>query len=105
MSIYAPQTKVARNRRARTGRILGVLLLLGGAAVVGPQAFASDGPVDPVEIDSYTVASGETLWSIAAALTPAGRDVRDTIGEIQHLNSMSGSGLVAGQQIYLPVVD
>ncbi len=102
MSIYAPQNPTARARRARAGRILAVAMLLVGAAVVGPQAFASDGPAEPVRLDTYTVSSGETMWAIASALTPAGGDVRDTIGDIQHLNAMTGTDLVAGQQIFLP---
>ncbi len=103
MSIYAPQTAEARARRSRTGRILAVTALLVGAAVVGPQAFASDGPVEPVAVDVYTVGTGETLWDIAASLTPAGDDVRDTMLDIQHLNAMADTALMAGEQLYLPV--
>ncbi|WP_062465531.1 LysM peptidoglycan-binding domain-containing protein [Demequina maris] len=103
MSIYAPQTAEAQARRTRTGRILAVLLLLVAAAVVGPQAFASDGPSEPVAVDVYTVGAGETLWDIAAALTSAGDDVRDAMVDIQHLNAMPDTALMAGEQIYLPV--
>jgi len=103
MSIYAPQNPVAQARRTRAGRVLAVIALLVGAAVLGPQAFASDGGGEPVPVDTYTVASGETLWEIASGLTPAGHDVRDTMREIQHLNSMPGTALDAGQQIYVPI--
>ncbi|BDZ61378.1 hypothetical protein Lsed01_01193 [Demequina sediminis] len=111
MSIYAPQNPVAKARRARTGRFLAVVSLLIGAAVIGPQAFASDGTGghgggaggSEAAVDSYTVGSGETLWSIAAARTPAGHDVRDTLTEIQHLNAMSSTAVDAGEQIFLPV--
>ncbi|MDN4476167.1 LysM peptidoglycan-binding domain-containing protein [Demequina sp. SYSU T00192] len=103
MSIYAPQTPEARARRTRTGRILAVLLLLVGAAVIGPQAFASDGAGEPVAVDVYTVGTGETLWDIASSMTPAGDDVRDTMVDIQHLNAMTDTALMAGEQIYLPV--
>ncbi|WP_062517913.1 LysM peptidoglycan-binding domain-containing protein [Demequina gelatinilytica] len=103
MSIYAPQTVEARARRTRAGRTLGVTLLLAAAAVLGPQAFASDEPGEPVAVHAYTVAAGETLWDIAASLTPSGADVRDMIIEIQHLNAMPTTDLAAGEQIYLPV--
>ncbi|WP_062384741.1 LysM peptidoglycan-binding domain-containing protein [Demequina iriomotensis] len=103
MSIYAPQNAEARARRTRTGRVAGVTLLLAAAAIFGPQAFASDAPAEPVAVDAYTVASGETLWDIAAAITPDGDDVRDMIARIQHLNSMPSTALAAGEQIYLPV--
>ncbi len=105
MSIYAPQNPVARARRARTGRVLALVLALLGAAVIGPQAFATDGgSVEPVAADTYTVGSGETLWGIAVSLTEPGADVRDTVVEIQQLNAMSGGDLRAGEQIYVPVV-
>lgn len=105
MSIYAPQNPVARARRARTGRILALVLAVLAAAVVGPQAFASDaGSAAPVIADTYTVAAGESLWAIASGLTPAGGDVRDTVAEIQQLNAMVGGDLRAGEQIYVPVV-
>lgn len=105
MSIYAPQNPVARARRARTGRTLALVLAVLAAAVAGPQAFASDaGSVSPVVADTYTVGSGETLWGIAAGLTPAGGDVRDTVAEIQLLNAMVGGDLRAGEQLYVPVV-
>ncbi|SEJ47409.1 LysM peptidoglycan-binding domain-containing protein [Demequina mangrovi] len=103
MGIYAPQTAEARARRTRTGRAGAIALLLAAAAIIGPQAFASDGPGEPVAVNSYMVAAGETLWDIAASLTPDGDDVRDTIAQIQHLNAMSGTSLAAGEQIYLPV--
>ncbi|MDN4483983.1 LysM peptidoglycan-binding domain-containing protein [Demequina lignilytica] len=104
MSIYAPQNPVARARRARTGRVLALVLAVLGAAVVGPQAFATEaGDVAPVVADTYTVGSGETLWGIAVSRTEPGEDVRDTVVEIQQLNAMSGGDLRAGDQIYVPV--
>ncbi len=105
MSIYAPQNPVAQARRARTGRVIALVLAVMIAAIIGPQAFAAGtGPVEPVVADSYTVGSGETLWGIASALTAPGQDVRDTVAEIQRLNAMSGGDLLAGEQIYVPVV-
>ncbi|WP_062522463.1 LysM peptidoglycan-binding domain-containing protein [Demequina silvatica] len=103
MSIYAPQTAEAQARRTRAGRVVAVLVLLVGAAILGPQAFASDGATEPAAVDVYAVGSGETLWDIAAARTEAGDDVRDTMADIQHLNAMSDTALIAGQQIYVPV--
>ncbi|WP_062294350.1 LysM peptidoglycan-binding domain-containing protein [Demequina phytophila] len=103
MSIYAPQTVEARARRTRAGRVVGVLVLLVGAGILGPQAFASDGAAEPVAVDVYAVGAGETLWDIAAARTEPGDDVRDTVADIQHLNAMADTALVAGQQLYVPV--
>lgn len=105
MSIYAPQNPVARARRARTGRVLALVIAVLTAAVMGPQAFASEpGAATPVVADTYTVGSGETLWGIATHLTEPGEDVRDTLAEIQRLNAMTGGDLRAGDQIYVPVI-
>ena len=100
MAIYAPKTRTARLRRTF---VLSVLVVTG--AVVAPQAFATDDSEPPAALDTYTVGSGETLWSIAANLTPEGRDVRDTMAEIQNVNALTGSQLQAGQQILLPIAD
>jgi len=79
------------------------LVVVGIAAVIfAPQAFANNEAATPVQLDTYTVGSGETLWSIAADLTPEGRDVRDTMADIQTVNAMSDSQLRAGEQILLP---
>lgn len=104
MLIYAPHTPVAKARRARAGRVLGVTMLLLGAAVAAPQALASSDAGESAHVDTYTVAAGETLWEIAAGLTPAGADVRDTLARIQDLNARTEAGLEAGEQIVVPVV-
>jgi len=97
MAIYAPRTRVARARRTV---VVSVLLVF--AAVVGPQAFANDSTAAPVQLDTYTVSAGESLWSIAADLTPEGGDVRDMMDRIQGLNAMQGSQLRAGEQLLIP---
>lgn len=76
--------------------VAGAALLTGGRAV-------AEGPGAPVAVDTYTVGSGETLWSIAAAFTAPGEDVRVVVDELTELNGMSGSGLTAGEQILVPV--
>jgi len=102
MAIYAPNTPVARMRRARLRRVALLAIALVAIAVFGPKAFANDASEAPVQLDTYTVGSGETLWSIAANLTPEGRDVRDTMADIREVNAMTGSQLQAGEQILLP---
>ena len=102
MAIYAPNTPIAAARRARTRKAVLFVLFITMAAVLGPKAFAADANAEPVQLDTYTVSSGETLWSIAANLTPQGRDVRDTMAAIQEVNAMDGAQLTAGEQILLP---
>ncbi len=104
MAIYAPNTRTMQLRRARLRRIVLLVVLIAAAAVFGPKAFATDASAAPVQLDTYTVGNGDTLWAIAANLTPEGRDVRDTMAEIQDVNAMSGSQLQAGEQILLPAV-
>lgn len=105
MAIYAPQTRSARLRRKAT---LSIGLLIAAFAVVinvGPQATAQDDAVQPAQLDTYTVARGESLWSIAADLTPQGGDVSATVITIKQLNALSGSQLRAGAQLYIPAID
>ena len=78
------------------------VLLVAGALLTGGRAVAET-PAAPVAVDSYTVGSGETLWSIASAFTAPGEDVRETMDRLAELNGMAGSGLTAGQQILVPV--
>jgi Tfp pilus assembly protein FimV len=104
MKIYAPQDPASRAKRA-----LSVVVLLAVAVVVGPQAFANDSADDAqtqhVQADTYTVASGETLWDIAKSMTAPGVDVSETVDAIQKLNVMQSSQLRAGEQILLPSLD
>jgi len=72
-------------------------------AVFGHAAASADAPSAPTEVSVHVVVSGETLWSVARSMTPAGSDVRDTIIQIQELNGISGSDLAIGQQLLLPV--
>ncbi len=99
--LYAIDTPQARRRR----RTLAAVIVAITVAIVGPQAVAGDEPPVPVAFDTYTVAAGETLWSIAADLTPTGDDVNETIGEIQALNAKESSALQAGEQILIPSLD
>ena len=110
MAIYAPNTRTMQVRRARLRRVVVLVVLIAAAAVFGPRviataAFAADGTGTPAQLNSYTVSDGETLWSIAANLTPEGRDVRETMAEIKDVNAMSGSQLQVGEQILLPRVE
>jgi Tfp pilus assembly protein FimV len=105
MAIYAPNTRIAQARRARVRRTAVFVVLIAAAAVFGPKAFAADSTGTPDQLDTYTVGSGDTLWQIAANLTPQGRDVRETMTEIEDVNALTTSQLQAGQQILLPHIE
>ncbi len=92
-------------RLTRRGRRLvrTVAVLLAGAALFTGGRAVAESPAPAVSVDSYTVGSGETLWSIASAFTAPGADVRDTVDLLADLNRMTGSSLTAGEQILVPV--
>jgi hypothetical protein len=91
-------------RLTRRGRlvvlVLGMLVLAGG--IQGGQALAGS-PSRALEVTSYTVAAGETLWDIASEQARPGEDVRDVVLELQSLNGLRSAGLAAGQRLVLPV--
>lgn len=72
-----------------------IVLLLANA--VGAQ-----GPDTSVYAE-HRVASGDTLWDIAAGYTAAGDDVRNTIVDIRRANDLDGSVIVPGQVLRIPV--
>ena len=88
---------------ARGRRVLGVvaLVLVGAVVLFGGRAVAGS-PADAVPVDTYTVAAGESMWTIATAYTAQHEDVRDTVGALVALNGLAGAGLRAGQQILVP---
>lgn len=72
-----------------------------GTGIVGGQAVAA-GPTQALEVVSYTVQPGDTLWQIASDVTVPGEDVRDVIVELQELNGLPRAELTAGQHLVLP---
>ena len=43
-------------------------------------------------------------WQIAASVARPGQDVRDVVVEVQKLNGMSDSSLVAGEELVVPAL-
>lgn len=103
--VYAVQTPQARARRKAVVRVAFIGAVLAVLAAVAPGAIAGDEPAPAVAHDTYTVAQGETLWSIASSLTAPGDQVRETMVRLQNLNAMGGSSLQAGEQIVIPALD
>lgn len=98
-------TAAGRARRVALARVVVVLAALAVLALFAPRAFAGSETTEAIPFDTYTVAQGESLWSIAAALTGPGEDVHDTISDLQTLNAMGDSSLRAGEQIFIPALD
>lgn len=88
---------------------VGVLMVLVGAGLwtiatwvtnssVGVDPVGADRPAPTAE-ELYVVQPGDTLWSIAADVNPAG-DVRATVDALAELND--GSAISVGQRLVLP---
>ena len=67
-------------RRGRVVVLLTALLLAFAVGVlVAATSVATQEPGTPAPTKVMTVGTGDTLWDIAADLTPAGGDVRETM--------------------------
>ncbi|WP_448060100.1 LysM peptidoglycan-binding domain-containing protein [Cellulomonas hominis] len=89
---------------ARGRRVVALLalLLVGVVSLVGGRAFA-DSPARALEVQTYSVASGDTLWALASSQARPGEDVRDVVAEIIDLNGLASAELTVGQRLVVPV--
>lgn len=90
------------------GRLLRTFIgvaALATALLLAPRAFADDSApaAGSLGYDTYTVASGETLWQIADSLTPTEGSIAETVQAIMELNDMNSAAIVAGEQIIIPL--
>ena len=101
-----------RGRLARTLLVLSLSVVLGAGFAMNAgagdalSAAKINGSSDSVNVaKSYvvvTVASGETLWSLASQMADGG-DVQSLVAEIASANSLSGVDVTAGQKLRIPV--
>lgn len=93
-------------RLTRRGRVVVTLLLLGlvlGAFVIfSGQSVATGDAGAPVPTRTVVVGEGDTLWDIASEVSEPGQ-IRETVHEIEELNSLPGPALVVGQEIAVPI--
>ena len=75
---------------------MAVAVFLGSALGLSLPGATYDGPTV-----SYTVSSGDTLWSIAKYVA-ADVSVADTVEHIKELNGLQSSQLHPGQQLSVP---
>ena len=93
------------NRGRRVLIALAALPLASGvvfAALSGGSAAASGEQTESAPFETVTVMPGDTLWGIASVLAPD-EDPREVIGDIKRLNLIRGGGLIAGQELAIPV--
>lgn len=53
------------------------------------------------EIESITISTGDTLWSIASEYKKPGQDVREYIYELRKLNNLTDCTIYPGQEIQI----
>ena len=94
--------RVVKTAKMRARRWTAVLVVAVVALVVAPQAFAQ-GESAPAASETYVVADGETLWSIAQAITPSSRDLRDTIETVKSMNLLDSANIRPGDQLLVPI--
>ena len=74
--------------------------------LLASAGFASGGDVIPTEVAQptveYEVRPGDSLWSIASAHTPQDGDVRATVADLRHRNTLTGSLIHPGQILAVP---
>lgn len=82
-----------------SGRLFVLLLALLAAFLLSSPRVEAEEPAMLVE---YVVAPGDTVWEIAARVTPAGEDVRDTVAVVIEVNSLGAAAITPGQRLLLP---
>ncbi len=101
--VGASPVPTGRLRLTVRGRVVvvGLGLLLAVAGVMGGRAVA-ESPQQAVEVQTYAVQTGDTMWSIAQGVARPGEDVRDVVLQLQRLNDLADTSLLAGQVLLLP---
>ncbi len=99
----APQSRPAPTglRMTRRGRLVILAVALLVVLLPGAWRAMATAQIEGPTTVAVTVAPGDTLWGIAAAIDP-GADPRALIAEIRELNGLTQSGLVPGQVLVVP---
>ena len=93
-----------RGRLARTLLVLSLSVVLGAGFAMNAgagdalSAAKINGSSDAKSYVVVTVASGETLWSLASQMADGG-DVQSLVAEIASANSLKGVDVTAGQKL------
>jgi LysM repeat protein len=98
--IVRPDGRLTRQGRLLRTSLVCFIVVIG--VVVGSRASA-DGPSVPAPADTYTVASGETLWEIASTLVSPGESTQSVVNRILQLNHMDSATIHPGDQILVPI--
>lgn len=103
-TVVRPVGELRLTRRGRLAVFLAcVAVVLGAAFFLGASSVATEEPAPASATEVVTVATGETLWDLAAERTEPGEDVRETMLRIERLNALQSAALDAGQRLLVPV--
>ena len=91
-----------RRTRVRTRRavLAGVLTLV--LTPLATRAFGGTQPPSPSSTRAYTVASGDTYWSIARDLAGPEGDPRPVVDHLRALNEVDPGSLAVGSRLLVP---
>jgi hypothetical protein len=64
--------------------------------------FMSEALVQP-EFITKTVASGDTLWSIASQYNDSDEDIREVVYRIRKENNLDNATIYVGQELLIPI--
>jgi hypothetical protein len=99
----APRSQVRLTRRGRlVVFVLALAFVLTAGLFLSTRSTATSTSGGDVETRVVQVGAGETLWGIASELADDG-DVRSMVDEIEQLNALDSSMLIAGQELHVPV--
>src|SRR3954467_4555233 len=98
------QGRVRVTRRGRLVVVLAVLaLMIVGFSATGHVASQAASSAGVQHARTVTVQPGESLWAVAVRVAPHA-DPRLVLARVAQITPLWGSGVVAGQQIRVPVV-
>ncbi len=97
--LYLPQVKPVRIYRRRWVGALFFVAIASSVLYASTWASAEQPPIP------YTVAPGDTLWSIAVEHYPSSKDPRVAVGAIRLANEMEGHRIYPGQRLELPLAE
>ena len=96
----SPACAVIYRRRRLVAIALVAIALAFVVSLVSPLVISAPASPAPISQQVHVVQPGDTLWSIAASVTPQGGDVRAVVDELAAQNG--GAAVAVGQRIVLP---
>lgn len=96
----SPAPSVRLTRRAR---LIVLLVITAAVVVLGPWRAIASAPegVVPQGWSTVVVQPGDTLWTLAERIDPAG-DPRVIVADIKQANSLANSAIAPGQVLTVP---